>query len=120
MRAFAKKEGVKYSCLKLEKTDDDNYIIAIEQAVEDVKFIIFVGTLSNVEDESIKENIHGVYCAEEQSSFLTGYVTGYDFLTLAALIFGQRQPLRVFKMFSVSYFGIEFVNNLMNAVLNDF
>jgi|LSQX01.1.fsa_nt_gb hypothetical protein len=30
MLAFAKKEGVKYSCLKLEKTDDDNYIIAIE------------------------------------------------------------------------------------------
>lgn len=98
VKKFADKHKVEYGYLKPEKATDDEYIIAIEQAIADgatiivtpgflfegpinivqheypdVKFIILDGSPEGADDGTIEANVHGVFYAEEQSGFLAGY-----------------------------------------------
>jgi len=71
--------------------------------------------------------IGGLFYAVPTAVSFGGSVSGYGFLALAVLIFGQWKPIRIFfaaiffgmfKALSVTFFNFDFINNLISRYEN--
>lgn len=128
VKAFGEEHKIEYAYIKPADATTDDYIAAIDQAVEDgatvivtpgylfeeaigvsqetypkVKFIIL-----DAAPEVLKNNTHGVFYAEEQAGFLAGYAAVKDGFRKLGFMGGMAVP-------AVQRFGHGFVQGVAKA-----
>lgn len=97
------------------------------QAAQSVGINVYRYRWTGVLISGFLAGIGGLIYALPISVSFEGTVSGYGFLALAVLIFGQWKPLRIllaaiffgaFKALSVTYFGFDWINDILSSYPN--